>query len=123
YIEENAYELDLPRHMRRSHVVNVSLLYPFVGDHVPPITLPIPLPQQHEFDRIDTVLEKSTNETPKRGRREKIILSELLKAGELEVSAAEDYLKMKNKEMGNAYMRDATIEATCEMKRKTSIEA
>ncbi|KAF6176056.1 hypothetical protein GIB67_000150 [Kingdonia uniflora] len=66
-IGENAYELDLPRHMRRSHVVNVSLLSLFVRDHVPSITLLIPLPQQHEFDRIDSVLERSTNETSKRG--------------------------------------------------------
>ncbi|KAF6176970.1 hypothetical protein GIB67_027770 [Kingdonia uniflora] len=45
-IGENAYELDIPRHMRRSPVVNVSLLSPFVGNHVPPITVPIPLSHQ-----------------------------------------------------------------------------
>ncbi|KAF6153967.1 hypothetical protein GIB67_041233 [Kingdonia uniflora] len=63
----NGYKLDLPRHIRRSPFVNVSLLSPFVGDHVPPITLPILVPHQYDLDRIDTVLEKSTNETTKRG--------------------------------------------------------
>ncbi|KAF6177089.1 hypothetical protein GIB67_015964 [Kingdonia uniflora] len=65
-VQNSSYKLKSSNKLVGYSSMRQPKLSPFVGNHVPPITLLVSLLQQHEYKRIDTVLEHSTNKTPKR---------------------------------------------------------
>ncbi|KAF6145837.1 hypothetical protein GIB67_028832 [Kingdonia uniflora] len=65
-IEENAYKLDFLPEVRRSRVVNVNILTPFRGDHIPLIVI-LPIDAVKSGDVVDTIVDVDTRTSAKGG--------------------------------------------------------